>query len=207
MCIQSWREHFPGWTIKCWGADSFDFDSVPFVKEAIEKKKWAFASDYIRLYALFTEGGVYLDSDVQAWDSINDWLGYDFFTGIEMRDKEHTQIYPEAAIMGSVQGHPIVAETMSHYQRRYFVKEDGTLDMTPIPTIMLPVLEAYGWIRKDVTQVIGQNCVIFSTDIIANTNCERTRTVRLYHLNNRSWIPLTLKEKVIRLVKNIVRFT
>ena len=27
-------------------------------------KKYAFAADYVRLYALYTEGGIYLDTDV-----------------------------------------------------------------------------------------------------------------------------------------------
>ena len=47
-----------------WDARSFDVDSVPFVKEACSVKKWAFASDYIRLHALYEEGGIYLDTDV-----------------------------------------------------------------------------------------------------------------------------------------------
>lgn len=204
-CIQTWQEHFPDWAIKCWGPDSFDFNSVPFVKEAIENKKWAFASDYIRLYALYTEGGVYLDSDVQALGNIDDWLEYDFFTGIEMRDQEHTQIFPEAAIMGSIPGLPIINEALSYYQVRHFIKDDGQLDMTPIPTVMLPILIARGWHRKDETQIICNNCVVFSTEDIANTNCERKKSVRLYHLNNRSWIPLTFKEKVIRAIRNVIK--
>ncbi len=47
----------PDYTIRLWDANSFDFKSVPFVKAAWEAKKWAFVSDYIRIYALYTEGG------------------------------------------------------------------------------------------------------------------------------------------------------
>lgn len=35
-------------------------------KTSFRKKKYAFAADYIRLYALATEGGIYLDSDVEV---------------------------------------------------------------------------------------------------------------------------------------------
>lgn len=202
-CIDSWHRVFPDYQIKCWGADSFDFDSVLFVKEAIANKKWAFASDYVRLFALYTEGGIYLDSDVQAWSGIDDWLDKDFFTGLEMRDKEHTQIYPEAAIMGSVPGNPMIKEVLDYYQDRCFVKENGDLDLTPIPTIMFPVLEKYGWKPEDSNQEISGNGLVLSTDHIANTNCERKASVRLYHLNNRSWIPLTPKEKVIRVLTRL----
>ena len=41
--------------------NSFDFNSVPYVRDAMKAKKYAFAADYIRLYALYTEGGIYLD--------------------------------------------------------------------------------------------------------------------------------------------------
>lgn len=202
-CIESWSRRFPDYTIKHWGADSFDFDSVPFTKEAISLKRWTFASDYVRLYALYTEGGIYLDSDVQAWESLDDWLQYDFFTGLEMRDKEHTDIYPEAAIMGSVKGNAIVKETLDRFDRRHLILEDGSLDLMPIPTVMKPILESKGWKPEDRTQLLDGNCVVFSTDFIANTNCERKSTVRLYHLNNRSWIPMSPLQKFLRFLKRI----
>ena len=44
---------------------NFDVNSFPFVKEAYESKKWAFVSDYVRIYALYNEGGLYLDTDVK----------------------------------------------------------------------------------------------------------------------------------------------
>lgn len=202
-CIDSWSKRLPNYTIKHWGADSFDFDSASFTKEAIAAKKWAFASDYVRLYALYTEGGIYLDSDVQAWESLNDWLQYDFFTGLEMRDREHTDIYPEAAIMGSAKGNAIIKEALDMYDRRHLVLEDGTFDLTPIPTVMKPIIEAKGWVPEDRTQLIEGNGIVFSTDFIANTNCERKPTVRLYHLNNRSWIPMTPVQKILRFLKRI----
>lgn len=200
-CIKSWHKYLPDYEIKCWGPDSFDFDSVPFVKEAIAARKWAFASDYIRLFALYTEGGIYLDSDVQVWDRIDDWLEYDFFTGLEMRDKDHTEIYPEAAIMGSSKGNPLLKEAMEKYENRHFVLEDGTLDLTPIPTVMYPILESKGWTAKDSTQLLNDNCIVLDTSNIANTNCDRKPSVRLYHLNNRSWIPLTTKGRIYRILK------
>ncbi|MCQ2142565.1 MAG: hypothetical protein MJY56_00700 [Bacteroidales bacterium] len=202
-CIESWQKYLTDYEIKCWGPESFDFDSVPFVREAIAAKKWAFASDYIRLYALYNEGGIYLDSDVQVWDSIDEWLGYDFFTGLEMRDKEHTQIFPEAAIMGSIKGNPRLKEAMSKYEAKHFILPDGSYDETPIPTIMYPLLESKGWVAADRTQIVNGNCIILDTSNIANTNCERMPSVKLYHLNNRSWIPLTPKEKAYKLLKTL----
>ena len=63
-CIKSWRIHMPDWNIKLWNTSTFDIHSVPFVEQACNHRKWAFAADYIRIFALYTEGGIYLDYEV-----------------------------------------------------------------------------------------------------------------------------------------------
>ncbi len=203
-CLDSWKQYLPDYQIKCWDANAFKSIDARFAKEAFEHKKWAFVSDYIRLFALYHEGGIYLDSDVQVWDNIDDMLSNEFFSGLETRDKEHTQIYLEAAIMGAERGNGFIKQCLDLYDSRRFVGENGELDMTPIPTILSPILEQYcGWKREDITQYLDNGVTVYSTDIIANTNCERTSTVKLYHLNNRSWIPLSAKEKFIRRLKDV----
>ncbi len=203
-CIDSWRVNLPDFQIKCWDASCIDRIGSRFAQEAYFNKKWAFASDYVRLYALYTEGGIYLDSDVQAWSSVNDLLDNDFFTGLEMRDKEHTQIYLEAAIMGACKGNAFIKSCLDKYDSRSFVLPDGSFDLTPIPTIISELFEdTYGWSRRD-SLWTKDNYTVYPTSVIANTSCERTATVKLYHLNNRSWIPLTPKEKMIKLAKRIL---
>ena len=61
--LASWRTHCPGWEIKTWrDADLADVE-LPYVRQALAAGKWAFASDYLRLVALFREGGIYLDTE------------------------------------------------------------------------------------------------------------------------------------------------
>ena len=62
--IDGWRKVMPEYRIKKWDKKAFDIHSVKWVEDAYAQKKWAFCADYIRAYALFTEGGFYLDSDV-----------------------------------------------------------------------------------------------------------------------------------------------
>lgn len=201
-CIESWHKYLPDYQIKCWDASCINQISADFPKQAYSKRKWAFASDYIRLYALYNEGGIYLDSDVQAWDSLDDWLNYDFFSGVETRDRELTDLWVEAAIMGSCKGNPLIKRMLDIYDSRQFILEDGTFDQTPIPTVVTPVIEDYlGWNRGVKTQILDKNSVVFGIDSIANSNVERGLGVRLYHLNNRSWIPLTPKEIVFKFLK------
>lgn len=83
MCIQSWKFHLPDYNIIEWNEDNFDIKMNAFVSEAYEKRKWAFVSDYVRAYALFNFGGIYLDTDVEIRHNLDFFLQHDAFTGFE----------------------------------------------------------------------------------------------------------------------------
>ena len=82
-CIKSWKRHLPDWEMKLWDMDSFDVNSVKFVRDAVAARKWAFAADYIRAYAIYTEGGVYLDSDVMVRKNMDFVLENRAFSAVE----------------------------------------------------------------------------------------------------------------------------
>ena len=65
-CINSIRTILSDYEIKVWTKENFDINSVQWVKESFETKKYAFAADYIRFWSLYNFGGIYLDSDVEV---------------------------------------------------------------------------------------------------------------------------------------------
>ena len=74
----------PDYEWKLWSLENFDLASAPqFVRDAVKARKWAFAADYIRMYALYTEGGFYLDSDVKVLKRFDDFLDYQFISSVE----------------------------------------------------------------------------------------------------------------------------
>ena len=65
-CRASWSAFAPGWEIKEWTAEDFmRMNPPPFAKGAYSAGKWAFAADYLRFAALYEDGGIYLDYDVE----------------------------------------------------------------------------------------------------------------------------------------------
>ena len=205
-CLDTWHKHFPDYELRLWDINSFDFNSVPFTRDALAARKWAFVSDYIRLHALYTYGGIYLDMDVVAFGPIDDLLDNRFFSGLEMRDKEHTEIYLEAAIMGAEKGHPFIKEALDLYTQRQFYKSNGEMDLTPIPTVLSDLIAArYHWVPKDADQRLAEGMTVYSTKTIANSNCPRKRSVKLYHLNNRSWLPAGGFAQFLRSLKRVYR--
>ena len=93
-CLASWKKHLPDYEVVLWDTKRFDLESSPWVKQAFEAKKYAFAADYIRFYALYNYGGIYLDSDVEVLRSFDPLLGLPYFAGAE------TAGTIEAAVLG-----------------------------------------------------------------------------------------------------------
>lgn len=124
-CIESWKRILPDYEIKCWSEENYDIEnSVPYLQEAYSTKKFAFVSDYVRLYALYNEGGIYMDTDVEVINDFSKLLGENTVLGYE-DDKNLTTAFiavPPKAIW--------VKELLDLYEKRSFIKEDGLLDLT-----------------------------------------------------------------------------
>jgi len=88
LCIESWKRHCYEYEVVLWDMDKCKniIDSVSYVKEAVQMKKWAFASDYIRLFAVYTEGGIYLDSDIYLYSNFDRFLEHEYFTNVEFSE-------------------------------------------------------------------------------------------------------------------------
>ena len=73
-CMESWRKYCPAWEIREWDVASIRREVEPprFFVEALKARKWAFASDWARFWAVSTYGGVYLDMDVELVAPIDD---------------------------------------------------------------------------------------------------------------------------------------
>ena len=139
-CIKSWKMFLPDYEIVLWDTNRFDVNPVPWVKQACEAKKWAFAADYIRLYALYNYGGIYLDSDVEVLKPFDDLLDRPYFFGREHTpDKIENANSIEAATMGCEPGNEFVGKCLDFYKNKEFINRDGSLNTTTLPTILARV--------------------------------------------------------------------
>ena len=143
-CLDSWKEFLPDYEFRLWDTKRFDMQSCLWVRQAFEAKKYAFAADYIRLYALYYEGGIYMDSDVVVYKSFNDLLHLPYFIG---EDNLHCF---EPAIIGCEPGIPWIKQVLDRYDNRHFVKDDGSLDMRGLPVVFADRLSGnFHFLRTD----------------------------------------------------------
>ena len=79
-CIESWKKYCPDYEFKEWNEDNFDIHSNKYVEQAYNARNFAFVTVYVRLYALYSEGGVFMDTDVEILKPIDEFLKHKAFT-------------------------------------------------------------------------------------------------------------------------------
>ena len=148
-CIESWHRYMPDYEYKLWNEDNFDINSNQYVKEAYEARKFAFVTDYVRLYALYTEGGIYMDTDVEVLKPYDDLLLLPAFTGYE-----GSKTYPPVTgTMASEAGGEWVAEQLAAYENAHFVNPDGSLDLTTNTARISQIMREGGFVQDGEKQV------------------------------------------------------
>lgn len=122
-CIKSWKKKCPDYQIIEWNEDNFDISNSPlYVRQAYDAKKWAFVSDYVRLWAMTEYGGIYMDTDVQVLRPLDPFLAHQAFSGFE--DDTHIS----TCIMACEKGFPLFQEFLSYYDDAEFIRSDGSLN-------------------------------------------------------------------------------
>jgi len=155
-CMESWKKLLPEYDFVEWNENNFDVASNRYVREAYEAKKWAFVSDYVRLYALYHFGGVYVDADLEVLKPLDRFLEHKAFSGYESENVIPT------AVMGAEKGHPWIKLLLDDYSDRAFVKPDGSYDQTAnVIPITRRTVEQYGLVLNNELLTFGDGVAIY----------------------------------------------
>lgn len=227
-CMDSWNKVLPDYTFRLWDMNAIkDIDCV-YLKEAIATKKWAYAADYVRLYALYHEGGVYLDTDVMVYKSFNDLLDNKVFIGKEDALNQlplecRWAQYLSSHCMGAEPHSKFIKDCLRYFDDRHFILSTDNLlpqrlryNYVILPYVQAVIAREYGYDWAPNNQKIQQcgDVVIYPSDyfcgfkFLSCTYCQ--------HLALGSWregyttstdissVPYTLKKKIKRFLKNIL---
>lgn len=129
--IDGWKKKLPDYEFILWDLNRFDINKSVWVKEAFTLKKYAFAADYIRIYALYNYGGIYLDTDVEVLKSFDSLLSLPYFLGMETGTG-----CVEAATMGFEKGHPLLKALLDGYKGKHFYPLLHSMAIKPLPAII-----------------------------------------------------------------------
>jgi hypothetical protein len=95
-------------------------------------KFYAFVSDYVRAHALYTQGGIYLDTDVELKGSLDPCLNHQAFSGFEKKG------LPFTAVWGSEKNHIWPKKILDLYDNSSF---DG-VTLVPNTSLVSEILES-----------------------------------------------------------------
>ncbi|KGN87313.1 glycosyltransferase family 32 protein [Porphyromonas gulae] len=201
QCLESWQRYMPDYEIRLWSEDTFDVNSIPFVRDAYRHGKYAFVSDYARLWALYRYGGVYLDTDVELIRSVDDLCQHGGWIGRELPGWGAPDKYPVNLGLGFAlpKEHPWLKELLDIYDRMDFPDPNDKSSVITIVHVVTDMLEEKGLSMDNSYQQI-EDVHIYPTEYFCPKNYYTrvtTITDHTYSIHHyvASWMPPAQKFK------------
>lgn len=187
-CIKSWKKYLPDYKIIEWNEKNFDVNICPFVKQAYEKQKWAFVSDYARLNALYNYGGIYFDTDMEILKDIKHLTDKDLFIGYE----ENKKI--AAGVIGvKEKNNEYIKELLQTYDKIEEFDEDIIYKFA-IPNIITNEFSKYSKQTIDNIDIYDNNIYVYPEEYFYPINYSYskklyTKNTCMVHYYSASWVP------------------
>lgn len=209
-CINSWKVVMPEYDFIKWDDNSITEINIPFVHEAINEKKWAFASDVIRLWAVNKYGGIYLDTDVMAYHSFDSLLSYGAFIG---REKclnlvgKNTEYHLSSYCFGAEKDNPFIKACLDYYASKHFINSRNEniplhlrLDIRNASYIYSEIARLFGYDPSALAaseQKCNGDLMVLSPEVLSDSSISEKAIV--HHLYVGSWRESPIKEPVYNL--------
>ena len=192
-CIASWRKYLPDYEIMQWNEDNFDVNVVPYTAQAYAARKWAFVSDYARMWVLYHHGGLYFDTDVEVVASFDDITAAGAFMGIELADGERIAVAPGLGL-GMEAGNAICREVLDRFEQSDFAETNGIVPITT-DTLLCHGLRPVNEVQQ-IDDITVYPIDYFNPLDDATGRLRRTENTRSIHWYSKTWMdfnPLRIK--------------
>ena len=184
-CIASWKKYCPNYEIIEWDEDNFNIHCNLYVEQAYEHHKYAFVTDYVRLYVLYNYGGIYMDTDVEVLKPLDEYLFHEALSGFENDSQIPT------GLMACREEFPLFKELLAYYDTTSFVNSDGTLNTTTNVVIITNMMLQRGFIPNGQYQVVDGFALypknVFCPDHKKLSNQNYMRKTATIHFFAGSW--------------------
>lgn len=204
-CIESWKIYCPDYKIVEWGNESLKEINNLYVTQAFENKKWAFVSDYLRLYALYHYGGFYCDSDLEITQNIDIFKANKFFTGYE---KWEGICSPITAFMGAEKHNFVVEDLLREYDSIPFIV-NGEMDQTTNVTRVANYFSRKFGLKKpydgSVSTILADGYIIYPSYFFCTPENDNS-SYSIHHFNG-SWLDSYDRKNLLSFMRyKLVRF-
>ncbi|MDR6878661.1 glycosyltransferase [Bacillus sp. 3255] len=187
-CLAGWQEQLTGYQLMEWNERNFDLSKNAYVRQAYEAGKFAFVSDYVRVYALYHFGGIYLDTDVEVFRPFDDLLHHDSFWGFEQEN------FIATSTIGAAKGNKLIKTFMDSYSQKNFILADGSFDSLTNVAMITKLLGDWGLAPDGTYQEIEGVGAFYPQTYFSPydyINCRYFITDNTYAMHHfyKSWLP------------------
>jgi hypothetical protein len=116
---ESWKTQLSDYQFMLWDTKRFDIRQTAWTRQAFATEMYAYAADYIRFFAVYAYGGIYLDMDVEVVKPFDELLD----SGLMLAYENHISDNLEAGCFGAAKGHEYIKKCMAYYENTAFIDE------------------------------------------------------------------------------------
>lgn len=196
-CIDSWKKYCPDYKIMLWNENNSPINAR-FPQEALKNKRYAFVADYVRTWALYTYGGIYMDTDMLVVKSLDNLLEYNCILSYEKPDKSYLNV----AFWGACYHNNFVKSILDYYEKSTFNTQD--IESNAIPIIVTNIYNKYNT-PNEITVFEYDWFYPFPGEKRKTGNYKKYITKNTYavHLWDFSW--LSIKDKIALKIKRFIK--
>jgi len=204
-CYDSWKKFLPEYRFELWDDERVHALNNKWCEEAIVCQKYAFAADYVRFYAVYNYGGIWLDTDVEVVKPLDSLCELQYFIG-----EENCGFRWGSGVFGAEKGVPWIKRCLDYYQNKAFINPFGEMRMQILPWVMQKSIESAYMVKKcetieEWTEDTNVVCIFpeywFTRLPMASEDNENSYTI---HHFTASWqntkrliVPLTVSQRIL----------
>lgn len=213
ICLLTWKDKMPEYEFIEWNEKNLNLDEIckqsKYFNECRKRNLYAFMADYLRIKILYEQGGIYIDTDVQAIKTLNPLLDKDLILGYEecTIDKVIKQI--GTGFIAAEKGHWYIKKVFDFYNNEIMESEEYI-----IPAIMTNIYNKLSEEEKEKIEIFPMdyfapydsgNGKHFSPDLITkNTYVIHWFSYSWGKFKNRRWLQVKhIKNPIKRRIKMI----
>lgn len=204
-CLDSWHRVMPDYQIKEWNETNSPLDN-PYSQRAYAKELWSKLSNLVRFQALYAEGGIYLDTDVEAIKSLTPVLHHKCFMGFQVKEEQPDWV--NTAVLGAEPGHQFLRRSMDLTQELFA----ATGKFYRSPTVTTRILKEMGLKEYGLQEV--EEATIYPLEYFYpfpwtskfSSECIKANTYCIHHWEG-TWLKKEHSRvlRPLRTIKRIVR--